>query len=231
MSKENNPNCTIKHMVLLKWKPGTTEEQAKAFGEWIRELADDIGFVFDLEHGPSLEPRYHSAYFDYCIMLSLGGGYEAMSAYMSHWSHLRADARMASVCGIIEQVMAFNFEVNPYGRTEYDPVLAREDIERERERVQRVHPNKDMAYVPDLRGRFVEDAIPMLEAAGITLDSERMILMGSSWAPGRINATEPEAQKEVPKGTKVKLTVSGDYLMGVDVPYVIGDRPLSPVKY
>jgi hypothetical protein len=231
MSKKTNPNCLIKHLVLLKWKEGATEDQVKVFGEWIRELADDIGFVYDFEHGPSCDPRYHSAYFDYCIQMTFGGGYEAMETYMSHWSHLRADARAASACSIIEQVMAFNFEVNPYGRTEYDPVLAREDIDREKVRVQRVHPNKDMAYVPDVRGRYVEEAIPMLEVAGLVLDPVKDIIMGGPWAPGRINSTEPVVQSEVPKGAKVKLAVFGDYLMGVDVPYVVGDRPPSPVKY
>lgn len=220
MSRETNPDCVIKHMVLLKWKKGTTQEQIDLFRVWNRKMADDIGFAFEYESGPTLDPRYHSADFDFCIMMSLGGGYASMDTFMSHWSHLRDDEEAAEATKIIEQAMSFNFEVYPYGRKEYDPELAAKDIAAELKRTRPVHPDPTMAYVPDIRGHFMAgDADKILEEAGLVIDPIPEEILGNTWAPGRINRTDPIMYSEVPKGTKVKVQINGDYLMGVDVPY------------
>lgn len=214
MSRETNPNATIRHFVGVKFKKDATPEQIQQYVDTLSLNPYVNPLLYNYWQGFCVDPIYHNLDCDFALCGDIPG-YAAMDAYMSHKGHLGFNV------DCVESVFAFNWEVTQTGREDRpSEEFVQAEIERERKRTAPVHPDPNMAYVPDFRGQTLERAHEMIAAAGLEADPEVIEIIGASWAPGRVVDYEPMQYTEVPKGTVLKLRVTGDYRMKSDVEYV-----------
>ena len=199
----------IRHVVMIKFKKDARKEHIDRFIEEVKKLSHLNPEIRDYSHGLCVNPRYHSGDFDFANCCDIDS-YEAMERYMSHWAHLRMTPFLPDV---LENMMSFDWEID-YRGPEFDAEKAKEEAKKEAARVLPIHPEPDRAYVPEIRGQTVKRAREMLATAGLELDEEMDIIMGSVWAPDRIMFVTPEQGSEVTKGTRVKIGVTGDWLCG-----------------
>ena len=71
--------------------------------------------------------------------------------------------------------------------------------------------------MPELQGRTIEQARDMLAKAGLELGNVEEVL-GSCWAPNRIMVATPGFETVVDKGTKIDISITGDWLTGPALP-------------
>jgi len=197
---------------MIKFKKDAPQEMIDAWMVEQKKLAHLNPEVRDYSHGMCVKgSRFHSGDFDYANCCDLDS-YEAMERYMSHWSHLR----MTPYLGFIENLLSFDWEIDYHGPA-FDEAAAREEAEKEKARVIPIHPDSAKAYVPELRGRTMAQAKEMLAKTGLELGNVEEVL-GSCWAPDRIMATVPEFETVVDKGTRIDISITGDWLTGAAVP-------------
>lgn len=199
----------IRHVVMIKFKKGASQEDIDTFITEVKKLSHLNREVRDYSHGMCVkEPRFHSGDFDFANCCDIDS-YEAMERYMSHWSHLRMTPFLPD---ILENMISFDWEID-YQGPEFDPKLAAEEAERESARVLQHHENPDLAYVPEIRGKSLEKAKEMLASVGLELGNVEEII-GSVWAPDRIMTADPEPTTEVARGTRINISITGDWLCG-----------------
>jgi len=194
---------------MIKFKKDARKEDIDTFIAEVKKLSHLNREVRDYSHGMCVkEPRFHSGDFDFANCCDIDT-YEAMERYMSHWSHIRMTPFLPD---ILENMISFDWEVDYHG-PEFDPKLAQEEAERENARVLKHHDNPKLAYVPEVRGKTLERAREMLASVGLELGEVEEVI-GSVWAPDRIMVADPEPDTEVPRGTKVNISITGDWLCG-----------------
>jgi hypothetical protein len=199
----------IRHVVMIKFKKDAKQEDIDTFITEVKKLSHLNKEIRDYSHGLCVkEPRFHSGDFDFANCCDIDS-YDAMERYMSHWAHIRMTPFLPD---ILENMISFDWEIDYHG-PEFDEAAAREEAEKEKARVIPPHNNPEMAYVPELRGTSIATAKARLAQVGLELGNVEEIL-GSVWAPDRIMVTEPEFGQEVKKGTKVSVSVTGDWLCG-----------------
>ena len=203
----------IRHVVMIKFKQDAPQEKIDIFLEEVKKLPHLNKEIRDYSHGLVMAKRYHSGDFDFANCCDIDS-YEAMDRYMSHWAHLRMTPFLPD---ILENMISFDWEIDYVGPA-FDEAAAREEADKERARVIRRHPDPAMAYVPEIRGQQKARAREMLAEVGLVLDEAVDEVIGSVWAPDRIMFTTPEVDTEVPKGTSVKIGITGDWLTGPAVP-------------
>ncbi len=203
----------IRHVVMIKFKKDAPQDKIDLFLEEVKKLPHINKEIRDYSHGLCVTKRYHSGDFDFANCCDIDN-YEAMDRYMSHWGHLRMTPFLPD---ILENMISFDWEVDYHG-PDFDEAAAREEAEKERIRVLPKHADPNKAYVPEIRGQQRARAEEMLAAVGLELDPEAEEIIGSVWAPDRIMFATPEVGSEVPKGTKVKIGITGDWLTGPAVP-------------
>ncbi len=204
----------IRHVVMIKFKKDAPQEMIDAWMVEQKKLAHLNPEIRDYSHGMCVKgKRYHSGDFDYANCCDIDS-YEAMDRYMSHWSHLR----MTPYLGFIENMISFDWEIDFFGPP-FDEVAAREEAEKEKKRVLPIHEDAEKAYVPEIRGQSRVRAEEMLATVGLALDDGDVEeIIGSVWAPDRIMFARPEVGTELPKGSKVGIGITGDWLTGAAVP-------------
>lgn len=197
----------IRHVVMIKFKKDARQEHINTFIEEVKKLPHLNREIRDYSHGLCVrEPRFHSGDFDFANCCDIDS-YEAMERYMSHWAHLRMTPFLPD---ILENMISFDWEIDYHG-PEFDEEAAREEADKEKARVLKLHENPGLAFVPEIRGKSVETAKAMLDRVDLQLgDVEEVI--GSVWAPDRIMTAEPEPGTEVKKGSKVSISVTGNWL-------------------
>lgn len=206
----------IRHVVMIKFKKDAKQEDIDTFIHEVKKLSHLNKEIRDYSHGMVVKGhRFHSGDFDFANCCDIDT-YEAMERYMSHWAHLRMTPFLPD---ILENMISFDWEVDYHG-PEFDEAAAKEEAEKEAARVLPIHENAELAYVPEIRGKGVEKAKEMLARVGLELGNVEEVL-GSVWAPDRIMMTSPDVGAELPKGSKVDISVTGDWLCGpetVDAP-------------
>jgi hypothetical protein len=208
----------IRHIVMLKFKADADPAKIDLFIEEVKKLSHLNREVRDYSHGKVVHTRFHSGDFDFANCCDIDS-YEAMERYMSHWSHLRMTPFLPD---ILENMMSFDWEIDYHGPA-FDDALAAEEAEREKARVLKVHEHPAKAYVPEVRGQTRERALEMCAAAGVKLSADEEEIIGSVWAPNRIMFVTPDAGTEVPKGSEIRIGITGNWLTGPAVP--AGDAP------
>ncbi len=199
----------IRHVVMIKFKKDARQEDIDRFVEEVKKLPHLNKEIRDYSHGFCVNPRFHSGDFDFANCCDIDS-YDAMERYMSHWAHLRMTPFLPDV---LENMISFDWEIDYQGPA-FDEQAAREEAEKEAARVLPIHDDPAKAWVPEVRGQTVARAREMLDQVGLELDEDLQWISGSVWAPDRIMACEPEQGSEVDKGTKVKLSVTDDWLCG-----------------
>jgi hypothetical protein len=207
----------IRHVVMIKFKKDAPQEKIDIFLEEVKKLPHLNKEIRDYSHGRTIksENRYHSGDFDFANCCDIDS-YEAMERYMSHWAHIGMTPFLPD---ILENMISYDWEVEYWGPG-FDTKAAEEEAVKEKARVLPQHSDPAKAYVPEVRGQTKQRAKEMLESVGLELDEDIEEIIGSVWAPNRIMFATPEFGTEVPKGTKVKIGITGNWLTGPAVPEV-----------
>ncbi len=204
----------IRHVVMIKFRKDAKQEDIDTFIREVKKLPHLNKEIRDYSHGLCVkEPRYHSGDFDFANCCDIDS-YEAMERYMSHWAHLRMTPFLPDV---LENMISFDWEID-YRGPSFDEHAAAEEALKEKARVLPIHPDPAKAWVPELRGRTRSQALEMLAKVGLELDAQQDEVMGSVWAPDRIMFVTPEVGTELPKGAKVRIGITGNWLCGPAMP-------------
>ena len=95
----------VTHVVLLRWKPTTSPEEAGATLAAVRGLADAVPGIVELRCGENFS-RERAAGFEAALVVVLRDR-AALAGYADHPRHLPVKARIAALCA---QVLALDFE-------------------------------------------------------------------------------------------------------------------------
>ena len=189
----------IRHIVFCKFKPDAGEE---TIAEFIRECDKLPSINHEVKNwvsGRSPEPRFHSGDFDWALSCDLAD-WDAMDRYMWHEAHLRMGPWAAEA---IEFLQSFDFELDYRAPPDFPEAQPTADQSQ-------TLPSGQVA-LPNVRGRTTEEATRLLIEAGLTVSPETEDVLGSVWAPGRVNGTHPAPGAPVDLGTTVTLIVSGHW--------------------
>ena len=97
----------IKHVALIRFKEGTTEEQIqKAFDE-LMDLSESVPGVEDYVAGPNNSPEGLNHGYTHGFVMTFTDA-AARDAYLSHPEHERVKA---SVLPSVDDILVFDFEV------------------------------------------------------------------------------------------------------------------------
>ena len=76
----------VRHVVLFKFKDGTTAEQQKSVEDAFRELPEKIHEIVGFEWGTNISPENLSQGFTHCFLLTFND-VKARDAYLPHPAH------------------------------------------------------------------------------------------------------------------------------------------------
>jgi len=97
----------VKHIVLLKFKEGTTEEQITKFFEGLLDLSETVPGIDDYVSGINCSTEGYSQGMTHGFIMTFSN-VAARDAYVVHPEHERVKAMLLTMA---ESVLAFDFEV------------------------------------------------------------------------------------------------------------------------
>ena len=97
----------IKHVALIKFKEGTTEEQIQKAFEELMDLSESVPDVEDYVAGPNNSPEGLNKGYTHGFVMTFTDA-AARDAYLTHPDHERVKA---AVLPQVEDVLVFDFEV------------------------------------------------------------------------------------------------------------------------
>ena len=97
----------IKHVALIKFKEGTTEDQIQKAFEELMDLSESVPAVEDYVAGPNNSPEGLNKGYTHGFVMTFTDT-TARDAYISHPEHERVKA---FVLPLIEELVVFDFEV------------------------------------------------------------------------------------------------------------------------
>ena len=97
----------IRHLVLLKFKKGTTPEQIARIDTLVWNLEKEIKVVHHLEWGKSLEMSNETEEYDYCLSIIFRSKTD-MTLYDQHPAHQRLKA---AIIPIASKIIRFNYMI------------------------------------------------------------------------------------------------------------------------
>jgi len=83
---KNTPRKMLRHVVLFKFKEGTTKEQAKAIETAFADLPSKIDTIRDFEWGTDISPEGKSKGFTHCFFVTFADE-KGRDAYLPHAAH------------------------------------------------------------------------------------------------------------------------------------------------
>ncbi len=95
----------VRHVVLFKFKEGTTAEQQKAVEDAFRALPKKIPGVMDFEWGTNISPENLSQGFTHCFLLTFNNAKDR-DAYLPHPAH-KAFGKLLRPC--LDKVLVIDF--------------------------------------------------------------------------------------------------------------------------
>jgi hypothetical protein len=90
------PERVLRHVVLFKFKDGTTPEQTKSIEDAFRALPGKIPVIHDFEWGTNNSPEKLSQGFTHCFLLTFLSE-EDRNAYLPHPAHKEFGAMLGPV--------------------------------------------------------------------------------------------------------------------------------------
>ena len=97
----------IKHVALIKFKEGTTEDQIQKAFEELMDLSESVPAVEDYVAGPNNSPEGLNKGYTHGFVMTFTDA-AARDAYLTHADHERVKA---AVLPLVEDVLVFDFEV------------------------------------------------------------------------------------------------------------------------
>ena len=97
----------VKHIVLVKFKDGTTDKQIGVFFEQVLDLSESIAGVEDYVSGPNCSPEGMSQGLTHGFVMTFTAA-AARDAYLAHAEHQQFKTMAA---GIVESTVVFDFEI------------------------------------------------------------------------------------------------------------------------
>ena len=83
----NKPNLgKLRHVVIFKFKDGTTPEQIKEIEDAFRALPSKVPEILDFEWGTNNSPEHHAQGFTHCFFLTFRDA-AARAVYLPHPAH------------------------------------------------------------------------------------------------------------------------------------------------
>jgi len=110
MTKTNNFNQPVRHIVVFKFKPEASEEQICKLSQEFRALQDKIAGIIDFEDGVNNSPEGLNQGFTHVYMLTFNS-IEARDAYLPHPEHKKF-GEFASELGIIADVFVVDYRLS-----------------------------------------------------------------------------------------------------------------------
>src|SRR4026208_619441 len=103
--QESNPK--VKHVALLKFKEGTSQEQIDDVFNQLLDLSENVAGIDDYVAGPNNSPENLSDGFTHGFVMTFHDA-AARDAYLTNADHQRFQS---SALPIVEKVTVFDFEV------------------------------------------------------------------------------------------------------------------------
>jgi hypothetical protein len=103
--QESNPK--VKHVALLKFKEGTSQEQIDEVFNQLLDLSENVAGIDDYVAGPNNSPEGLSDGFTHGFVMTFHDA-AARDAYLTNADHQRFQS---SALPIVEKVTVFDFEV------------------------------------------------------------------------------------------------------------------------
>jgi hypothetical protein len=97
----------VKHIVLLKFKEGTTEEQINKFFEDVLDLSETVSGIDDYVSGANCSTEALTQGLTHGFIMTFADA-AARDAYVAHPEHERVKAGMLP---LVDNVLVFDFEV------------------------------------------------------------------------------------------------------------------------
>ena len=97
----------VKHIVLLKFKEGTTEEQTNKFFEEVLDLSESVPGIDDYVSGANCSASGLSQGLTHGFIMTFSDA-AARDAYLVHPEHQRFKA---SALPLVDNILIFDFEV------------------------------------------------------------------------------------------------------------------------
>lgn len=96
----------VKHIVLLKFKDGTSDEQIGKFFEDVLDLSETVPGIDDYVSGTNCSPEGKTLGMTHGFIMTFTD-VAARDAYIAHPEH----ERLSMALGVVESVLIFDFEV------------------------------------------------------------------------------------------------------------------------
>ena len=84
--KENPQLGKVRHVVLFKFKEGTTAEQQKSVEDAFRALPSKVHEIVGFEWGTNISPEKHDQGFTHCFLVTFNNAKDR-DAYLPHPAH------------------------------------------------------------------------------------------------------------------------------------------------
>ena len=98
----------VRHMVVFKFKQGTTPAQVKQVTDALRALKDTIPGIVSFEHGVNNSPEKKNLGFTHAYLITFENA-AARDAYLPHPEHKKFGALLGSL-GVMEDVFVVDYE-------------------------------------------------------------------------------------------------------------------------
>ena len=99
--------AAVKHVVLLKFKPGTTDDQIQSTFDTIKELKELLPGIEEFIGGPYSSPEGLNQGYTHGIIMTFAD-VASRDAYLPHAEH---DRVKNLIFPLLDSVIAFDFEV------------------------------------------------------------------------------------------------------------------------
>lgn len=97
----------VKHIALIKFKDGTSEEQINKLFDDLLDLSENIEGIEDYVSGPNTSPEGKSNGYTHGFIMTFANA-AARDTYLGHAEHQKFEE---SAAGVVESVVVCDFEV------------------------------------------------------------------------------------------------------------------------
>ena len=101
----------VRHVVVFKFKQGTTEDQIKQVTDAFRQLKEKIPGVVSFEHGVNNSPEKKNLGFTHVYLVTFESA-KARDAYLPHPEHKKFGELLGKL-GVFEDVFVVDFVPEP----------------------------------------------------------------------------------------------------------------------
>jgi hypothetical protein len=100
----------VRHMVVFKFKAGTTPDQVKQVTDALRALKDTIPGIVSFERGVNNSPEKKNLGFTHAFLITFENA-AARDAYLPHPEH-RKFGQLLGQLGVMEDVFVVDYEID-----------------------------------------------------------------------------------------------------------------------